>query len=152
MPSDSPIQAIVEYARTKTVSGSAVKAYRDSAPAEEDNVAVLPPYVVVRDDGGPVERDLEGNEFGPSSYSFTVYAGSAALARSIFDAVIYNALPPKDQAGIEAPGALLPYLTGFSQADVFMDQSPVERRAPARRVADLQHTVFVRLKVFTTRS
>lgn len=152
MPSDSPLQAIVEYCRSKTVSGSPVKAYRDSAPAEEGGTAVVPPYVVVRDDGGPVVRDLEGNEFGPSSYSFTVYAGSAALARQIFDTVLYNAQPPKDRAGIESPGAILSYLTGFTQADVFMDQSPVERRAPARRVAELQHTVFVRLKVFTTRS
>lgn len=152
MPSDSPLQAIVEYCRSKTVAGQPVKAYRDSAPAEEGGTVVLPPYVVVADDGGPELRDLEGNEFGPSNYSFTVYAGTAQLARQIFDTIVYNGQPPRDRAGIEAPNALLPYLTGFSQIEVFGDQSPVERRARARRVAELQHTVFVRFKVFTTRS
>ena len=152
MPSDSPLQAMVEYCRSKTVSSSPVKAYRDSAPAEEGGTSILPPYVVVRDDGGVKVRDLEGNEFGPSEFSFTVYAGSAALARAIFDEVVYASLPPKNRAGIEAVGALLTHLTGFSQAEVVLLDHPVERRAPARRVAELQHTVFVRLRVFTTRS
>lgn len=152
MPSDSPLQAIVEYCRSKTVGGSPVKAYRDSAPAEEAGAAVLPPYAVVKNDGGQKVRDLEGNEFGPSVYSFTVYAGSADLARQIFDTVVYGGQPPKNRAGIEAAGALIPHLTGFSQAEVVMLDEPVERRAPARRVDVLQHTVFVRLRVFTTRS
>lgn len=152
MPSDSPLQAIVEYSRSKTVSGLSIKAYRDSAPAEEGGVTVLPPYMVVADDGGGAVRDLEGNDFGPQSFRLTVYAGDPAVARQIFDTVVFGGVDPRLQQGIEASGALLPYLTGFSQAEVMLDRRPQEGRARARNVTALQNTVTVRLQVFTTRS
>lgn len=152
MPSDSPLQAVVEYCRAQTVSGSPVLAYRDTAPAEEANVKVVPPYLVVFDDGGATVRDLEGNEFGPLSLRLTVYAPTPDLARLTFDTVVYAAQPPEDRAGIEAAGAILTYLTGFSQAEVRLDRKPQEGRAIARNVTALQHTVSARFQVFTTRS
>lgn len=152
MPSDSPLQAIVEYCRSKTVAGSPVRAYRDSATGEEGGVKVVPPYVVVADDGGAAVRDLELNEFGPQAFRLTVYAGDPAVARQIFDTIVYSAGPPDDQLGIEASGALLPYLTGFSQAEAQLDRKPQEGRARARNVTALQHTLTVRIQVYTTRS
>lgn len=152
MPSDSPLQAVVEYCRAQSVGGSAVKAYRDTAPAEEGGVRVVPPYVVVVDQGGSVERDMEGNEFGPQAMTLTVYAGTPELARQIFDRVVYASQNPDLRQGIERPGILLAYLTGFSTAEVQMDRRPQEGRARSRFVSDLQHTMFVRLQVFTTRS
>jgi hypothetical protein len=151
MPSDSVLNAIVEYCRAQTVSGSPVKAYRDAAVGEEGGTPVVPPYAVVKSEGGPAMRDLEGNDFGPAEYSITVYAGSGAVARAIFDQIVYAAQNPRNQAGLEAPAALMPYLTGFSQAEVHVDQSPVERQG-SRRAADRQFTVFVRFQVYATRS
>lgn len=152
MPSDSPLQAVVEYCRSKTVSGSPVKAYRDTAPAEEGGVAVTPPYVVVFDDGGSAVRDFEGNEYGPQSVRLTVYATDPAVARAIFDKVVFDAQPPTSRAGIEAAGTLLTYLTGHSQAEVMLDRQPQEGRGRARYGTALQHTVSIRFQVFTTRS
>lgn len=152
MPSDSPLQAVVEYCRSKTVSGSPVLAYRDTATGEESNVKVVPPYVVVFDDGGAAIRDTEGNEFGPLGVRVVVYAPTPELARLIFDTVVYAAQPPDDRQGIEAAGAVLPYLTGFSQAEVRLDRKPQEGRARARNVTALQHTVSARFQVYTTRS
>lgn len=152
MPSDSPLQAIVEYSRSKTVGGNPIRAYRDTAPAEEGGVAVVPPYAVVADDGGGAVRDLEGNEFGPQSFRLTVYAGDPAVARQIFDTIVYGGTDPDTQQGIEASGALLPYLTGYSQVEVMLDRRPQEGRGRARNVTAIQNTVAVRLQVFTTRS
>lgn len=153
MPTDSIVGAVVAYCRARTVSSVAVKAYRDSAPAEEGGTAVVPPFVVVRDEGGKAVRDFEGNLIGPSSITLTVYAKLAADAREILDTLLFAGQPPSDRAGIEADGALDTFLDGYAAgACVWCDDLPREGRANVRRGADLQHTVTQRLTVQAERS
>ena len=153
MASDSVVGAVVAYCRAQTVGGLPVLAYRDSAPAEENGTPVVPPYVVVRDEGGRGTRDFEGNVIGPSSLTLTVTAKLAADARAILDQLLFAAQPPASRAGIEAAGALDPYLSGYEAGScVWADDLPRESRATVRRGPDLQHTVTQRLTVHAERS
>lgn len=152
MPSDSPLQAIVEYCQSKALNTVPIQAFRDTAPSDVSGTAVDLPYVVVRSEGGSALRDMEGNEFGPSPFSFTVYANTAADCRAIYDTVVWNGQPPKSQAGIETYGALLPYLQGHLNAQVYVDRQEREGRGNTRRGAKIVHTLQVGFKVSTTRS
>lgn len=153
MASDSIIGAVVAYCRDQAVAGVPVLAYRDSAPAEENGTPVVPPYVVVRDEGGRAVRDFEGHLIGPSSLTLTVTAKLAADARAILDQLLFAAQPPELRAGIEAAAALDPYLTGYkANACVWIDDLPREGRATVRRGPDLQHTVAQKLAVHAERN
>jgi hypothetical protein len=153
MASDSVLQAVVEYARAQTVTGgsAAIAAFRDTASAEVGGTAVVPPFVVVREDGGRAERDFEGAIFGPSRLTLTATAKDASDARKMLDRILFAEANPNTRAGIEADGALSSYLTGHTGAAAHVTDLPSEGRAQ-RRGADIQYTVTCRIEVYAQRT
>ena len=146
----SVIAAVLARYETFTVNSTAKIWFYEAPERDGSGAAVVPPYVVLQDDGTTPEYDFEYNPIETTRLRFEVYATSLASADAIAQGIRYNGGAVNAGSGMDFAASL----TVTNQVYKAMVRESEQRFQEPQRGADASRVFRVRLvyKVETLRT